>query len=288
MRAAPQKKKSLTAEDILNPQPDEQFINTIASSLTDALNIAWADGRADLDRLASDAVSLDDATFASDPVITIPGDIGSGNETAAAFHSFRGFAAALVEDQRINDALKSSLGDALKNGIGFEEWKTGIDSRFDSLGVTRFTPFRLNLIYRTETALAFGAAQFARLQEIRDKFPFWEYSAILDQRTRPSHRALDGKIFLATNAEFWPPLGFNCRCTVILLTKAQAQRKGITAPDIITPEMRGNLRDIEFIGDKTGSYNLWLKEQQLHMSQATLDLLKQAFDQLLTDLANAD
>jgi hypothetical protein len=136
--------------------------------------------------------------------------------------------------------------------------------------------------------MSFGGAQFARLQQIKTNFPFWEYSAILDQRTRPSHRALDGKIFLATDSQFWPPLGFRCRCTVILITKAQASRRGLTKPDTITPEMQGNLQNAEFIGDKIGSYNDWLKEQQRGMSAEYLSLLTQAFETLLTDLLNAN
>jgi len=176
----------------------------------------------------------------------------------------------------------------LANGSSFDDWKTTIDEQFDKLGVSRLSSFRLETIYRTESAISFGGAQFARLQGIKTNFPFWEYSAILDQRTRPSHRALDGKIFLATDSQFWPPLGFRCRCTVILISKAQAERRGITKPDTITPEMRGNLQNAEFIGDKIGSYNDWLKEQQRGMSSAALNLLQQAFDNLLNDLLNAN
>lgn len=51
--------------------------------------------------------------------------------------------------------------------------------------------------------------------------------------------------------------------------------------------MKANLQNAEFIGDKTGSYNDWLKEQQRGMTKAALDLLNQAFQQLLDDIANA-
>jgi len=224
----------------------------------------------------------------SSTTIEIPIDsIAYGNESAAAFHSFKGFAAALIENERVSAALKESLTQALAEGNSFEEWKTTIDEQFDKLGVTKLSPFRLETIYRTESAISYGAAQFARLQGIRDKFPFWEYSAILDQRTRPSHRALDGCIFLATDKQFWPPLGFRCRCSVILISKAEAIRRKLTGPTPVTPEMRANLQNAEFIGDKNGSYNDWLMEQQRGMSAAALELLQQAFNQLLNDLLNA-
>ena len=51
--------------------------------------------------------------------------------------------------------------------------------------------------------------------------------------------------------------------------------------------MQGNLQNAEFIGDKMGSYNEWLKEQQRGMSAEYLSLLTQAFDNLLNDLLNA-
>jgi len=176
----------------------------------------------------------------------------------------------------------------LANGSGFDEWKGSINEVFDKLGVTQLSSYRLETIYRTETSLSFAGAQFARLQEVKTNFPFWEYSAILDQRTRPSHRALDGSIFLSTDNQFWPPLGFRCRCTVILISRAQALRRGITKPDTITPEMRGNLQNAEFIGDKIVTYNNWLKEQQRGMNAAALQLLQQAFENLLNDLQNAE
>jgi len=251
------------------------------------LQTAWTDGRESIDQLAAEAIQRESqASKSADfSTIKIPAEIGTGNESAAAFHAFKSFAGALVEDQRINDALKESLTKALKNGQSFEDWRETIDQQFDKLGVTRFSNYRLNLIYRTESALSYAGAQYARAQELKDKFPYWEYSAILDQRTRPSHRALDGKYFAIDNPEFWPPLGFNCRCTIILISKAEALRKGIKV-DKITPQMRANLQNAEFIGDKNHSYNLWLKEQQKAMSQAALNLLQQAFEDLLNTLQN--
>ena len=61
--------------------------------------------------------------------------------------------------------------------------------------------------------------------------PYWEYVAVLDSRTRPEHRALNGTV-LPADDPFWkthkPPLGFRCRCTVVNHTKESLAREGLT------------------------------------------------------------
>lgn len=69
--------------------------------------------------------------------------------------------------------------------------------------------------------------------------PFFQYDAINDSRTRPSHAALDNVIAPA-DSPFWqthtPPLGYRCRCTRIGLSAAQAKARGYDAakalPDV--------------------------------------------------------
>jgi SPP1 gp7 family putative phage head morphogenesis protein len=50
----------------------------------------------------------------------------------------------------------------------------------------------------------------------------FQYSAILDDRTRANHAEMDGRIYLI-NDPIWdtwtPPNGFNCRCVLIPITK---------------------------------------------------------------------
>ena len=53
----------------------------------------------------------------------------------------------------------------------------------------------------------------------------WQYSAILDSRTRPSHRAMHGKMFRTDDnaaSSFKPRNGFRCRCTSIYFWDAPA------------------------------------------------------------------
>lgn len=179
--------------------------------------------------------------------------------------------------------MKKSLEKSLAEGESFRDWKKQLDKEFDRLGVTKFKPYRLQTIYRTESQLAYGGSQFARLQKIKNNFPYWKYSAIRDHKTRPSHNDLHGSIFRADNNEFWPPIGWNCRCSPIPVSKWEAKRRKLK-PTIVTPEMRGNLQNAEFIGDKVGSYNDWLNETMKTMNQANVRLIEKAFNDLLEEL----
>ena len=92
------------------------------------------------------------------------------------------------------------------------------------------TPRRLNTIYRVNMQAAYSSARYQRLRDNVDNRPYWQYSAVGDARTRPAHLALSGKIYRYDDpfwATFYPPNGFNCRCTVIALSDRDLARRGI-------------------------------------------------------------
>ncbi len=156
---------------------------------------------------------------------------------------------------------------------------------FDQHGVTKLNSFKAETIYRNETAMAFGASQFAKLQTVSDRFPYWQYTTAHDERVRESHRLLDGKIFLAGDSEYYPPLGFNCRCTVIPISLRQAETRGITKPDTVTPEMRANLANAEFIGDKVGNFADWLQVKMAELPESTQALITEKLAEITASSA---
>lgn|GEM_PF-4464272 len=155
---------------------------------------------------------------------------------------------------------------------------------FDQHGVTKLNSFKAETIYRNETAMAYGAGQFAKLQTVSDSFPYWQYTTAHDERVRESHRLLDGKIFLASDSEYYPPLGFNCRCRAIPISLRQADTRGIKVPDVITPEMRSNLANAEFIGDKIGNFADWLQVKLGELSVESLTLITEKLAEVETQL----
>lgn len=160
---------------------------------------------------------------------------------------------------RLNSAemtkdIYQSLENALREGKPLSQWKKELVGEFERKGwvfghdkaVSRGfdgtlladpktgeyfgTPRRLNTIYRVNTQAAYSAARYQRLRDNVDNRPYWQYSAVGDARTRPAHLALSGQIY-RYDAPFWvtfyPPNGFNCRCTVIALSDRDLARRGI-------------------------------------------------------------
>ena len=60
--------------------------------------------------------------------------------------------------------------------------------------------------------------------------PYWQYDAVNDSHTRPSHLAMDGRVFPADSPvwdTWYPPNGFRCRCTVTTLSARQVKERGL-------------------------------------------------------------
>lgn len=75
---------------------------------------------------------------------------------------------------------------------------------------------------RTEYDNAFNGSQMASIwadiEKDKETFPYLQYKTVLDGRVRPEHKIFDGIVLKVDNPfwnTFYPPNGWNCRCTVI-------------------------------------------------------------------------
>jgi SPP1 gp7 family putative phage head morphogenesis protein len=77
--------------------------------------------------------------------------------------------------------------------------------------------YRLRTIYQTNMQTSYMVGRYQSFMANADDRPFWEYVAVMDSKTRQSHRAMHGRIFRYDDPfwdSFYPPNGFNCRCRV--------------------------------------------------------------------------
>ena len=89
---------------------------------------------------------------------------------------------------------------------------------------------RLETIYRTNLRTSYQAGRYQALEDNAKFRPFWQYVAVLDDRTRKEHKELNGKVFRHDDPfweNFFPPNGWNCRCTVKSLSQKDLDRLGL-------------------------------------------------------------
>ncbi len=141
--------------------------------------------------------------------LSVTRDIHAGLIKAMA----KGQSAAQFVDE-LQPKLKAAgwWGKNARLGKGAVDATTG-EIAADGKGLTHS---RLKFIYREHMASAYAAAK--ETQAVASGATRWQYSAILDSRTRPAHRALHGRIFRMDDAganAVKPRNGFGCRCNSI-------------------------------------------------------------------------
>lgn len=116
------------------------------------------------------------------------------------------------------EGFRTEILNALENGIPERETVKRLRSILDGGPHAILSNRRLETIVRTNMMVAYGVGRRAAMDETADLLPIWEYSAVGDDRTRASHRALDGVTYPADHPfwnQYYPPWDFGCRCTVI-------------------------------------------------------------------------
>jgi SPP1 gp7 family putative phage head morphogenesis protein len=163
-------------------------------------------------------------------------------ETLAEAHD-RAFTVAKVTKLDILQDIRDAAEKALAEGQSERTFRQNLEPTLKQKGwwgtqeteegetVQLGSPRRLRTIYRTnmQSAMMKGRAKDF-LQDVEDR-PYWQYVAVLDERTRPMHRRLDGRVFRWDDPfwrSFYPPLGFNCRCRVRALRARDVEKRGLT------------------------------------------------------------
>lgn len=156
----------------------------------------------------------------------------------------RAFTVAKLLDLDILAEIQAAVADVVANGGTFEEFRANIEPFLRGKGwwgtvtdpsltgtdqTVNIGPARLRTIYDTNLRVSRSAGRWSRIQALKGERPFLRYTAVLDARTRPLHRAWHGTI-LPVDDEWWnthyPPCGWYCRCTVRQLSQRDLDREG--------------------------------------------------------------
>lgn len=129
---------------------------------------------------------------------------------------------SLRQIETVFDALNATM----KDGGTFADFTKAVDAG----GIVLETPHR-ETVFRTAVQTAYNAGRRMQQVDNEENRRYLMYDAINDSQTRPSHRAMDGFIAPVGHVvwkRWYPPCGFNCRCSVISLSEAQAKLRGYT------------------------------------------------------------
>lgn len=146
----------------------------------------------------------------------------------------RAFTVAGLAKQRMVESVFTGLQQAIEAGESYGEFKKRIRDVIAEKGWTGKRDFRVQTIFRTNIQTAYNTGKWQQIQEAGDALEYLQYDAVGDSRTRPTHAALDGKVFHKDSAfwkEWYPPNGFNCRCTVRAMSKAEMEARGLRVED---------------------------------------------------------
>lgn len=152
---------------------------------------------------------------------------------------------AFVVAGAVKDELIADFQEAVAKGL--EEGTTLADFRkdFDRIVAKHGWQYkgergwRSRVIFNTNMRTAYQAGRWQQIQRLKSRRPWLRYSAVLDNRTRPEHRGWHGTILDADDdwwSTYYPPNGWNCRCTVQQLSQRDLERLGIE-PSPRGPEM---------------------------------------------------
>lgn len=161
-------------------------------------------------------------------------------DTLESRYKNQAFVISRLTTARTIRRVQENLAVHLKGGGGFGEWRDGLDELFASLGMEPQNSHYIENVYRTNVASAYNRGRWDQVQAHLNLIAILEYHAVLDARTRPHHRAMNGTK-APPDAQIWiewyPPNGYKCRCKVVAITKYAAQRYGLRA-DIVYPDVK--------------------------------------------------
>lgn len=162
----------------------------------------------------------------------------------------KAFTVAKVTKLDVLETLRQATEDAVQSGMSERDFIKQLEPKLRALGwwgkqemtddlgrktvVQLGSPRRLRTILRTNKITAYHAGRYAEQIANSDEQPYWQYVAVQDSRTRPSHMALHGKVYRFDDPiwdTLYPPNGWGCRCRVRALSDFQLNNLGLSVDE---------------------------------------------------------
>lgn len=134
------------------------------------------------------------------------------------------FTVARVADDRVIEQIRAEMEKTIAEGGTKIQFRRAVQANAASLAKAH-----INTVFRTNIQTAYMAGRFEQLtaSDVVEVFPFWRYRTVGDAAVRPAHRAMEG--FTARWDDpvwktWYPPNGYNCRCTIESLMDEDVSR----------------------------------------------------------------
>jgi SPP1 gp7 family putative phage head morphogenesis protein len=168
-------------------------------------------------------------------------------DEALKYFDAKSFDMAGVEKENILKQVKQRLFSAIKTGATLKETVKAIQDdlqEYYTIGEVEdeaMKGYRIETIIRTNVtdAMNEGRKMFFESPELEGYVVAYQYSAILDDRVRPNHAAMDGRIYAVNNPiwDIWTPSnGYNCRCVLIPITQDEEWEESPPPPVNVKPD----------------------------------------------------
>jgi hypothetical protein len=156
---------------------------------------------------------------------------GAGTVQNVAFTS-AGAKGQILQD--IRDAVDSAINDGISIAQFAKRFDQIADSYVDNWQLKGDRAWRGQLIYSQNLRQAYGAGRYRQLTEpstLKSR-PYWQYIHGDSRVPRPTHLAMNKKVFPAGSINSHSPFGFNCRCQIFSLSQRDIDREGLKVEDV--------------------------------------------------------
>lgn len=239
---------SIDSFDVFRAQePPEELVAGFAGALTQIEIAAYVDGRlsarkqrarkraaASLQAMNNSVITDAELDAWLDEHIDFAWDIEGVNAISSMSQDATDYSNATISN--LLDHIKSDAKDYLDQGMAFKDWRNNI-MKLD--GFESANPYHLRTNFDTAANGAYHAARWHEIQEYSDIFPYLKYVTMMDELVREEHAELEGTIARVDDA-FWsvyyPPNGYNCRCSVEQLMQSEAEAEPKFGEPTLAPD----------------------------------------------------